>query len=633
MVGWFGKKKRRSPSRTPSRTTKSQPPSRGVFFAALGALLVSIIASVFLVLGHIRAMDIPGCGIGSPCAEAAASAWGKLPGVEWPVSFIGLAYFFAAAVGWSIGKGVVPSAYSWMVRIGAAVSLLYVVVIIGGGHWCMYCLTAHAGNFAFFWIVERGATATRELVSTLVPTGSAFVACSLVLAVVQLQRRESIHAEADRQISETTKQILESTTQRVTSSQPHIGSPSQRDQDKPDAPPSGFTGRYHRGPETASIRVVAFTDYQCPICKQFEATVERMLDRHSDVRVSFKQFPECEDCNPHFKRKNLHPNACRAAYAAEAAGILGGKKAFWKMHDWLFQKGGEFSYEELAEAARRFGLEDSKLLQAMDSPRVRARIDADIAEAVSLGIPHTPMAFVNGVELRGMSRRDALLAAVETLATKDLPRLSPEADRPRLASDRYLELWQAAPEKKLPKAGEGWPLGADNAPVRIVMWGDFQDAETVQVDAAIRKLQKDRNNIRYDFRSYPLNTSCNPTVARSDNLMACLTAQAAKAAGILDGRDGYWHLHDWLMSNRDGMYEEGLMAGAKQLGMDPGKLAQAMRDERVARAISDDASGAVTMKLKTLPMLFVNEKQVPRFYGEDLEILGKIVESAATSKR
>ena len=573
-------------------------------------------------------MSIPGCGVGSPCAEAAASMWGKIPAIEWPVSFVSLAYFLAVAVGWSIGKGIVPPEFKWLTRAGAATSLLYVFVIIIGGHWWFYCIAAHVGTFAFCWIIERRAAATKEIVPALAPTGSVFLAATLVLAVIQVQQESALDAEAGRQINETTDQILATTTQSLANEDPEPAEPRDDSASEPDPPPAGFTGRYHRGPEDAAIRVVTFTDYQCPVCARLEETIERMMLRHPDVRISIKQFPACQDCNPHFKRKNLHPNACRAAYAAEAAGILSGPDAFWRTHDWLFTHGGEFTYEALAEFAKMIGVDSAELIQTMDSPRVRRRVESDIAEAVSLGIPHTPMIFINGVELRGNTRRDALLDAVATLSTKDLPVRGPDADEPRLATSRYIDIWKAGSVQEIVPGAKNWPAGPTDAPLQVVMWGDMQDAETARVDAAIRRLQQSRGDIRYEFRCYPLNNSCNPTVPRSDNLMACLATRTAIAAGFLDGADGYWRMHDWLIANREGMYEKGVMEAAKTLGFDRAKLAATMKQNEVDLVISENAAAAAKMKLKYLPWLFVNARQVPKFYGDADRILSGIFDEA-----
>src|SRR5438477_3942142 len=92
-----------------SRSNSSQPPSMSyaaaaaarppslVLFAAGSLLLIAATGtSLMLTLEHFGGLSLPGCGAGSPCAQAAASKWGSIPisdELKWPVSLLGLAYF------------------------------------------------------------------------------------------------------------------------------------------------------------------------------------------------------------------------------------------------------------------------------------------------------------------------------------------------------------------------------------------------------------------------------------------------------------------------------------------------------------------------------------------------------------
>ena len=99
---------------------------------------------------------------------------------------------------------------------------------------------------------------------------------------------------------------------------------------------AGFTGRYRRGPEASPIRLVLLTDYQCLDCQKVEAEVEAIMASRSDVALSIKHYPFCAEaapgvpCNKYVK--TLHANACWAARAAEAAGILKGEQGFWDIY-------------------------------------------------------------------------------------------------------------------------------------------------------------------------------------------------------------------------------------------------------------------------------------------------------------
>ena len=93
----------------------------------------------------------------------------------------------------------------------------------------------------------------------------------------------------------------------------------------------GFEGRYRRGPEVAPVRIVLFTDYQCPDCDQLDQLLEGLIEGRPDVAVSVKHFPFSKACNPNVPRE-LHPNACWAARAAVEEGKQRWLVGVWAMH-------------------------------------------------------------------------------------------------------------------------------------------------------------------------------------------------------------------------------------------------------------------------------------------------------------
>src|SRR5262245_16956459 len=96
------------------------------FWAGLDGLAVSVGAAGVLPGKTIHLFAAPGCGEGSPCEQAAASAFGSVPGIAWPTAFVGFAYFIALAAAWiaSARAGAVPKAIRALVRVGAAGSVL-----------------------------------------------------------------------------------------------------------------------------------------------------------------------------------------------------------------------------------------------------------------------------------------------------------------------------------------------------------------------------------------------------------------------------------------------------------------------------------------------------------------------------
>jgi len=86
------------------------------------------------------------------------------------------------------------------------------------------------------------------------------------------------------------------------------------------------------GSPGAKVKIIEFSDFQCPYCKRWidetYASLKPLLG--ADVSLSFAQFPLTQ----------IHPNAPGAAVAAECAGA---QDKFWEMHDLLFANQGAWS--------------------------------------------------------------------------------------------------------------------------------------------------------------------------------------------------------------------------------------------------------------------------------------------------
>lgn len=177
-----------------------------------------------------------------------------------------------------------------------------------------------------------------------------------------------------------------------------------------------------RGEGRGLFDVVVFSDFQCPRCRDFAQRLDTQVHElfGSDMRVMFKHFPLCVDCNTQVAR-TIHESACRAARAAEAARLQGGSQAFWTMHDRLFadQKNlASFNYRGVAE---ELGLSPDQLLADMESDAVAERIEADSRLATQLSVRGTPAVFVMGRRVDSIARSsDAFWKELHTLYRRAL---------------------------------------------------------------------------------------------------------------------------------------------------------------------------------------------------------------------
>src|SRR6185295_10003821 len=101
-----------------------------------------------------------------------------------------------------------------------------------------------------------------------------------------------------------------------------------------------------KGPKTAPVTIVEFSDFQCPYCGRAQETLKQVMTQYAGkVRLVWKNQP-----------LSFHRNAMPAAEAAMAAYEQGNDK-FWAMHDKLFAKQQELSPEYYEQAAKEIGLD------------------------------------------------------------------------------------------------------------------------------------------------------------------------------------------------------------------------------------------------------------------------------------
>jgi len=107
------------------------------------------------------------------------------------------------------------------------------------------------------------------------------------------------------------------------------------------------------------------------------------------LRIFYKHLPLDSSCNPQMQ-KSLHPRACEAAEAAEAARELGGAEAFWKMHDALFSRPADLEQGRWADIASSAGLDGAAIAQRVAQHRHLDRIGEDLKLGYALKLRGTP---------------------------------------------------------------------------------------------------------------------------------------------------------------------------------------------------------------------------------------------------
>jgi predicted DsbA family dithiol-disulfide isomerase len=156
-----------------------------------------------------------------------------------------------------------------------------------------------------------------------------------------------------------------------------------------------------KGPASARITIVEFSDFQCPYCQRVLATMDEVLAKYpQDVRLVYRHLP----------LDRIHPSARGAAEAAACADEQG---QFWSYHDKLFQNNRALGKEDLLRYATDAGLDATRFQACFDERRFKDKVEADLQAARAVGISGTPAFIVNGIMLSGAQPAEAFYKVID----------------------------------------------------------------------------------------------------------------------------------------------------------------------------------------------------------------------------
>jgi protein-disulfide isomerase len=163
-------------------------------------------------------------------------------------------------------------------------------------------------------------------------------------------------------------------------------------------------GAPRRGTTDPKVVIQAFSDFECPFCRQVQPTLQQLLTQNEDtVQLVFRNYP-----------LPAHPNAKLAAEAAQEVLAQAGNEKFWAYHDLLFANQAVLSRVDLERHAQSLDIDMKKFREALDSGRHRATIQADLAAVDAIGEQvGTPAFLVNGLLIAGAQPIEVFKVAVQ----------------------------------------------------------------------------------------------------------------------------------------------------------------------------------------------------------------------------
>ena len=590
-----------------------------IYIVGVALLLIAALSTFVLSGAGLGVFEsIPGCGVGSGCDTVTGGRWGRVPGTTLPVSFVGLAWFLGllSVFHCCVANNRAPRLFLWITRIGVLSSLGFIFLMIDVGSFCKWCVLAHLCNILFwavceFWLPKnndesppRTTTSSWGFWLKDKHVGWAFLVRFFVTLFV-FWNVGRIHAanklELDRTKSEeNVKQIVSGVVD--------------------DSTLALLVGGHRIGSPEAPIQIVMFTDYQCPDCKRIEGQLASIMKTRNDISVVVKHFPLNYECNDQIGTFKLHGNACWAARAAEAAAMVGGEEAWVSMHTWLFSQEGRFTNETFAESLAALGLNSQEIISVMMGGETLEFVKADARDGKMLGLYFTPMVFVNGVEYLWYYGGAGSLQGVIDGVAQNIRDGNAAISAPPSASHKLVEDWRRGRIQQVPGSDTLSWLG--DGDIEFVVWGDYQAGLTKDIDAEIKALIGSGNaNVRYTFRHFPIDESCNAGVSNMPTKYdgSCLLARLVIACDSLGGDSARWNMHDWILNQRSpvdvGAAKEyaASITGVEQNLLDDVLLSIDVNDQMRADIFSKNR-----VWRKSIPVVMIDNRYVPRWRSDNV---------------
>jgi len=168
------------------------------------------------------------------------------------------------------------------------------------------------------------------------------------------------------------------------------------------------------GADSALVKIIEFSDYQCPWCKRFVDATELELERQyidkGLVQLEFHNFAILGGDAP--------PEQNESTLAAEAAECANDQGRYWEYHYKLFaeQRGenqGAFRPERLKQFASDLALDREDFDRCLDSHEHSDLILEQQRAALEAGVRGTPSFLVNGELAEGFRTFEQFAALIE----------------------------------------------------------------------------------------------------------------------------------------------------------------------------------------------------------------------------
>lgn len=234
--------------------------------------------------------------------------------------------------------------------------------------------------------------------------------------------------------------------------------------------------------------------------------------------------------------------------------------------------------------------------------------------AVNLGLFATALA-THPAKLRGLAQmwrapaRGPFWATVGVLAVATIAAQGMYAHRAEAAAVAQAKQREGLDELRKPRKfevalGDAPARGPADAPIVVVEFSDFQCPFCRRLADALKAVsERMPGKVRYHFKHFPMDSSCNPSVEHSMHQDAC---RAAVAMVCADRAGQAWAMHDKMFENQSALGRDALVGYAAGIGIDVEAFTACLDDPSAIAVVRQDIAQGIELGVQGTPMWFLN---------------------------
>lgn len=171
-----------------------------------------------------------------------------------------------------------------------------------------------------------------------------------------------------------------------------------------------------RGSILAPVKLIDYSDYECPFCKRHHTTLNELIGNYDDSEFAWVYR--------HFPIPQLHQKAIPESVAAECVALQAGSEGFWAFTDLVYEvtpANDGLDLSLLPEYAEQAGATDRAAFQScIDNEETLALVEADMVDSENAGARGTPYGLFTSEKEINKRTRNAIFAELQAINAAEL---------------------------------------------------------------------------------------------------------------------------------------------------------------------------------------------------------------------